>query len=77
MVKGGYFWKIINFNYLEPVPQVYVLPPELFAEEVNFGEVEFPMDVKFFITKAFMNPENKIIIVGEKTQLERIRITVR
>ncbi len=36
---------IINSHNIisEDVPTIYVLPPVLFAEDLNFGEVEFPM----------------------------------
>lgn len=34
-----------------------MLPPRLFVDNVNLGEVEFPIYFNFFIKKAFQNPD--------------------
>eukprot|EP01119_Soliformovum_irregulare_P016674 TRINITY_DN4868_c0_g1_i4.p1 TRINITY_DN4868_c0_g1~~TRINITY_DN4868_c0_g1_i4.p1 ORF type:complete len:786 (-),score=204.84 TRINITY_DN4868_c0_g1_i4:504-2861(-) len=59
----------------EAIPQVYVLPPKLFADSLNAAEIEFPIYFNFFIKKAFMNRDARIIIVGDPDQIKRIRIT--
>ena len=41
----------------------FIHPLELFAEELNFGEVEFPIYFNFFIKKAFVNPDNRMLEV--------------
>jgi hypothetical protein len=35
--------------------------------------VEFPIYFNYFIKKAFLNPENRIILIGSKGHLERIK----
>lgn len=56
------------------VPQIFVLPPNLFLDGDNFGDVEFPIYFNYFMKKAFLNPEKKIILVGDPEHLERIKI---
>eukprot|EP01119_Soliformovum_irregulare_P016677 TRINITY_DN4868_c0_g2_i3.p1 TRINITY_DN4868_c0_g2~~TRINITY_DN4868_c0_g2_i3.p1 ORF type:complete len:1018 (-),score=260.94 TRINITY_DN4868_c0_g2_i3:72-3125(-) len=55
------------------VPKVYVLPAMLFSGDENFGEVEFPIYFNYFMKKAFLDPENRIILIGTKEDLDRIR----
>ena len=63
-----------NFDlFLENVPKYYILPPSLFSGTLNFGEIEFPIYFNFFMKKAFINPDNKILIIGMKSQLERVK----
>eukprot|EP01118_Nematostelium_gracile_P002122 TRINITY_DN1227_c0_g1_i1.p1 TRINITY_DN1227_c0_g1~~TRINITY_DN1227_c0_g1_i1.p1 ORF type:complete len:1049 (-),score=230.27 TRINITY_DN1227_c0_g1_i1:34-2751(-) len=57
----------------ENVPKVYVLPASIFTGSENYGEVEFPIYFNFFIKKAFLNRENRIILIGSERDLERIR----
>ncbi|PRP78065.1 hypothetical protein PROFUN_14039 [Planoprotostelium fungivorum] len=57
----------------EDVPQYYVLPPLLFAEDINFGEVEFPIFFNFFIKQAFKDPSKKVYVVGNASHLERVK----
>ncbi|ELR19802.1 3',5'-cyclic-GMP phosphodiesterase, partial [Acanthamoeba castellanii str. Neff] len=59
----------------QPVPHIYVLPPRLFMGAVNFGEVEFPIYFNFFIKKAFQNPDLRVIMIGTKDQLEKVRVS--
>lgn len=66
-----------SFISLETVPKIFVLPPSLWTADVNFGEVEFPIYFNFFIKKAFINPENKIILVGEPEHLEKVKIVFK
>ncbi len=73
-----------SLPFLEPVPKYYILPPDLFVADVNFGEIEFPVCFSilvltfqiyfnFFMKKAFLNPDNKIVIIGESQHLERVK----
>ncbi|KAL6066497.1 cAMP/cGMP-dependent 3',5'-cyclic-AMP/GMP phosphodiesterase [Balamuthia mandrillaris] len=57
------------------VPQIYVLPPRLFEDGVNYGDVEFPIYFNFFIKKAFIDPKFKVRMIGTEDQLERVRIS--
>lgn len=57
----------------EPVPQYYVLPPNLFSGSSNFGEIEFPIYFNFFMKKAFLNPDNLVVLIGEEEQLKTIK----
>ncbi|PRP76250.1 hypothetical protein PROFUN_07772 [Planoprotostelium fungivorum] len=61
----------------EDVPQYYILPPQLFAEDVSFSEVEFPIFFNFFIKQAFKNPENKVSVIGRAEHLERVKIVFK
>ena len=55
-------------------PQVYVLPPRLMKNDINFGEVEFPIFFNFFVKKAFMHPEHKVVIIGDEKTIERVKV---
>lgn len=57
----------------EDVPQVYCLPPKLFSAEQNLAEIEFPLYFNFFIKKAFLNPEKKIILIGDTTYIQNVK----
>ena len=65
----------VSMKQGEAIPGIYVLPPLLFAadENQNFGEVEFPIYFNFFIKKAFANPDNKVILIGERDHLDRVK----
>jgi len=54
-----------------PVPTVYVLPPE---EAPSYGDVEFPMFFNFFIQNAHKNEASRVVVIGQKHQLDKIRV---
>lgn len=63
----------IYFFHSEAVPQIFILPPSLWIADINFGEVEFPIYFNYFIKQAFLNPNNKIQLIGEASHLERVK----
>lgn len=64
MKNGGFLFYSSSLTSLESVPQIYVLPPNLFMADENFGEVEFPIYFNFFIKQACVNPEKRMILIG-------------
>lgn len=61
----------------ERVPQIYVLPHILFAQGINYGEIEFPLYFNLFMKEAFIHPENKVTMIGTKDQLQRVEAVIQ
>lgn len=64
----------VSMKNNETVPSVYILPPAIFADDGTLGEIEFPIFFNFFIKKAIVNPDQKVWIVGDSRDLNRVKV---
>jgi len=60
----------------EDVPRLFVLPADLFETGIDqtYVDVEFPVFFNFFIKKAFLNREKRMILIGRQDHLDRVRV---